>query len=84
MKKRASSKTLVWLIGLAIPSTFIFGGWATATAQDPLTPQESRGKQIYLRGTSASGKNILAYVGQGSVEVPGSAMACANCPITVS
>ncbi len=79
MKKRASSKTLVWLIGLAIPSTFIFGGWATATAQDPLTPQESRGKQIYLRGTSACGKNILAYVGQGSVEVPGSAMACANC-----
>lgn len=44
-----------------------------------LTPQETRGKQIYLRGTSASGKEIMAYLGEASLEVPGSAMTCAAC-----
>src|SRR5215217_689364 len=48
-------------------------------AQTPLTPQESRGKQIYLLGTTNSGKDILAYIGDSSLEVPGSTMACANC-----
>lgn len=52
---------------------------ASARAQQPLTAQESRGKQIYLHGTSPSGKDILAYVGDSALEVPGSVMACANC-----
>ncbi len=52
---------------------------STAQAQQPLTAQESRGKQIYLQGTSSSGKDILAYVGDSSLELPGSVMACANC-----
>jgi len=51
----------------------------TATAQIPLSPHESRGKEIYLLGTSKSGRNILAYIGDSSMEVPGSSMACANC-----
>lgn len=54
-------------------------GLITATAQSPLSPQESRGKQIYMLGTSKSGKDILAYIGDSSLEVPGSTMACANC-----
>src|SRR4026207_1561227 len=49
----------------------------SAVAQ--LTPQESRGKEIYLLGASKSGKDILAYIGDSSLEVPGSSMACANC-----
>lgn len=44
-----------------------------------LTPQEKRGKQIYVQGTSSSGREILAYLGEASIEVPGSTMACANC-----
>jgi ABC-type branched-subunit amino acid transport system substrate-binding protein len=44
-----------------------------------LTPEEKRGKQIYLRGTSASGREIMAYLGEASLEVPGSAMTCAGC-----
>lgn len=48
-------------------------------AQDSLALRQSRGKQIYLRGTTPSGKDILAYLGEASIEVPGSAMACANC-----
>lgn len=51
----------------------------SASAQTPLTPQESRGKEIYLLGTSKSGKDILAYIGDSSLEVPGSSMTCANC-----
>ena len=51
----------------------------SAAAQTPLSPQESRGKEIYLLGTSKSGKNILAYIGDESLEVPGSSMPCANC-----
>jgi ABC-type branched-subunit amino acid transport system substrate-binding protein len=52
---------------------------AIAQGQQPLTSQEIRGKQIYLQGTSPSGKDILAYVGDASLEVPGNVMACANC-----
>ena len=52
---------------------------ASATAQNPLSTQESRGKQIYMLGMSKSGKDILAYIGDSSLEVPGSTMACANC-----
>jgi len=44
-----------------------------------LTPQERRGKEIYLRGTSASGKEVMAYLGEASLEVPASTMTCAGC-----
>ena len=64
------------LAGFALLTLLLSG---SASAQTPLTPQESRGKEIYLLGTSKSGKNILAYFGDSSLEVPGSSMACANC-----
>lgn len=50
-----------------------------ATAQTSLSARESRGKQIYLRGTSPSGKEILAYVGESAMEAPASNFPCANC-----
>lgn len=56
----------------------VFAPWYESSAQT-LTPQESRGKEIYLLGTSKSGKDILAYIGDSSLEVPGNSMACANC-----
>jgi len=49
------------------------------SAHDSLAEQRSRGRQIYVQGTSRSGKDILAYVGEGSLEVPGSTMPCAGC-----
>src|SRR5215213_7306542 len=42
-----------------------------------LTPQERRGRAIYLRGESASGREIKALVGE--VDVPASTMTCAGC-----
>jgi ABC-type branched-subunit amino acid transport system substrate-binding protein len=72
-------KCLALVVFLLIP-IFLSGGILTgATPQETLSPQEKRGKQIYTQGTSASGKEILAYLGESSLEVPGSAMPCANC-----
>lgn len=42
-----------------------------------LTPQERRGKAIYLRGESSSGKEIKAIV--GDMDLPGSTLTCAGC-----
>ena len=67
-----------WLLLLAFAAAFGFAD-RKALAQNPLTPPEARGKQIYNRGTSASGKEIFAYIGDSSLEVPGGTMACANC-----
>ena len=51
----------------------------SSMAQEGLAARESRGKQIYVRGESPSGKEITAYIGDKSLEVPGSSMPCANC-----
>lgn len=77
--KRAGLQYLVLPAALAFSVALSCGVWSRTAAQDPSTPQPRRGKQIYLQGTSASGKEILAYVGDSSLEVPGSAMPCANC-----
>jgi ABC-type branched-subunit amino acid transport system substrate-binding protein len=64
------SLAIVLLLGLRF-STFCFAG--------PLTPEERRGKQIYLKTISPSGEEIKAFVGIASVEAPGAVMACVNC-----
>jgi ABC-type branched-subunit amino acid transport system substrate-binding protein len=79
MKRRVSFQSLDWLVILAFSLTLICNPRSTARAQNPLTPQERRGKQIYQQGTSPSGKDIRAYLGEASLEMPGSAMACTNC-----
>ncbi|HEU4386738.1 MAG TPA: ABC transporter substrate-binding protein, partial [Blastocatellia bacterium] len=44
-----------------------------------LSPAETRGKQIFLRGTSASGKEITALLGKEQMEVSASVLTCASC-----
>ena len=44
-----------------------------------LDAQETRGKQIYLQGTSARGSEIVAVLSEGTVELPASAMPCGSC-----
>jgi ABC-type branched-subunit amino acid transport system substrate-binding protein len=70
---------LTILAGLMMSLYLVKSASADAPLQDTLTPQERRGRQIYVQGTSPSGREILAYLGDASLEVPGSAMACANC-----
>jgi len=54
----------------------LLAGTAAATA---LSPQEQRGKQIYIHGTSAAGTAITAHVGTQAVALPASAIPCASC-----
>jgi ABC-type branched-subunit amino acid transport system substrate-binding protein len=64
---------------LALAPAAVGGGSVRASTQEPLTPSEGRGKQIYILGTSPTGNSIFAYISESSLEVPGNAMACANC-----
>jgi ABC-type branched-subunit amino acid transport system substrate-binding protein len=51
---------------------------ASSAAYGQLTPAERRGKEIYLRGESPSGKQITAML--GDIDVPASTMSCGGCP----
>jgi ABC-type branched-subunit amino acid transport system substrate-binding protein len=62
-----------WLVVLICVASTV------ATAQDSLAQKQSRGRQIYVQGTSRSGKQILAYVGDASFEAPASTLPCAGC-----
>jgi ABC-type branched-subunit amino acid transport system substrate-binding protein len=65
-------RSLVWLGLLA--ETIL-----AAPASGPLSPEELRGRQIYLRGTSASQKEIVALLDNGRTPVPATIMPCGNC-----
>jgi ABC-type branched-subunit amino acid transport system substrate-binding protein len=44
-----------------------------------LSPSERRGQQIYRSGVGSSVQGITAALGNSGIELPGSAIACANC-----
>ena len=44
-----------------------------------LTPQEARGKQLYLSGESPSGEPVTALMGDAGIEVPATALPCSSC-----
>jgi len=46
---------------------------AALLAAAPLTVEQQRGRQIYLEGSSPSGGEITAVMGEEGVEVPASA-----------
>ena len=48
-------------------------------AADPLTPEQQRGKQIYLNGSTSSGRAVTALIDKEAIEVPGAAAPCASC-----
>jgi hypothetical protein len=55
-------------------------GWgAVEAAGGPLTPAERRGKQIYLRGSGAEGREITAVLGDGATQVSAGILPCAQC-----
>jgi ABC-type branched-subunit amino acid transport system substrate-binding protein len=49
------------------------------SAAGPLTPEEQRGRQIFVEGTSPSGREITAVMGEEGIEVPASTVPCAGC-----
>jgi ABC-type branched-subunit amino acid transport system substrate-binding protein len=72
-----SRLTILILAAVALPPIF----WRTDAASSGarLTEREKRGKQIYLRGTSPSGRAMVATMGDAAVEVPASTLPCAGC-----
>ena len=67
------------MLFMAFLSLLVCGAFRTASTQDDASARARRGRQIYLRGTSPAGKEILTYIGDQSLEVPGASMPCANC-----
>jgi ABC-type branched-subunit amino acid transport system substrate-binding protein len=67
---------LTGLLGLA---SLLSPAEANTPTRARLTAQEKRGKEIYLRGTSLSSKEITATLSDGAVSVPGATMPCASC-----
>lgn len=54
--------------------------WLCATlAQVRLTEPERRGRQLYLRGESATGRPVTATLGDDSLALPASTLPCASC-----
>jgi ABC-type branched-subunit amino acid transport system substrate-binding protein len=63
------------VISLVVSCVWVFV--AQSTQKHLLTDSERRGKEIYLRGTSASGREIVARL--NDVDVPASSIPCAGC-----
>ena len=62
------------LLGAAALAIAMIGqALAQAPAPGQLTAQERRGKQIYLLGTSASGRPITAFLGDPPTEISATA-----------
>lgn len=49
-----------------------------AQGQDALSPEEKRGRQIYLKGESQGG-DIVAVLGSSDLDLPASSFPCSNC-----
>ena len=52
---------------------------ALLVAAGDLIPEEQRGRQIYLRGTTADGKDIVVLLDAGATPANGSVLSCASC-----
>lgn len=58
--------------------TTVFWGFVSAqNTPTPLTAAERRGKEIYLRGNSPSGREIMARIGE--LDLPASSFPCSGC-----
>jgi ABC-type branched-subunit amino acid transport system substrate-binding protein len=66
-------KTLLCLLCL-LAASFVINA---QSEHRPLTLEEKRGKALYLRGESASGREIIALVNE--IDVPASTLSCAGC-----
>src|ERR1044072_9164677 len=71
-------KTFLFALCLFVAASVLVLNRAQAQSERrPLTPEEKRGKALYLRGESSSGKEITAMLGE--IDVPASTLSCAGC-----
>ena len=64
---------------LLFAASLLAAGRVFAAPVSGLTPLEQHGKQVYVEGTSPSGKPIEALVGVEGFPLPASSMPCASC-----
>jgi ABC-type branched-subunit amino acid transport system substrate-binding protein len=62
---------------LFVVAAVIFCGLVAAQNPTPLTAAERRGKEIYQRGTTPSGREIVARLNE--IDVPASSLPCSGC-----
>ena len=63
-----------WSLGMTLLFGCIGDGWAGS-----LSPEEARGKRIFLEGRSEAGRVITARIGRGGTPMPGKTFPCASC-----
>src|SRR5215217_7536719 len=76
--KRNKIKSAIAIVALAVIAWFQSECRISAQTATGLSPEEKRGKQIYLKGEGEGGE-ITAVLGGADLELPGSSFACANC-----
>src|SRR5689334_18954066 len=67
------------VLAFALMAWLVYDNRAHAQSSTELTPQEKRGKQIYLKGEGDTSEEIKAILGTGDLELPASSFPCANC-----
>jgi len=77
LKLAACALALASLAASAFTASGAQGGGQGSAVPQPLTERERRGRAIYLRGESPSGREIKAAVGE--LDVPSSTVTCAGC-----
>ena len=78
--KSLSGKIRLILIAMSLAAMawLMTSSSVASQASRELTPQEQRGKQIYLKGESEGGE-ITAALGNGELELPAASFPCSNC-----
>jgi ABC-type branched-subunit amino acid transport system substrate-binding protein len=71
--------TLLILVCLAASMWLCATGASTQGSRAALSPQEKRGKQIYLKGEGGTGGEIVAGLGSGDLDLPATSFTCINC-----
>jgi ABC-type branched-subunit amino acid transport system substrate-binding protein len=81
MKAHTYKLKLVLIVAAALTITWFVAGRGRVAAQgkNELTPQEMRGKQIFLKGDGGQAGEITAFLGGDDNEMPAVAFTCANC-----
>jgi ABC-type branched-subunit amino acid transport system substrate-binding protein len=80
--KQTLRRVKLFLVMLAgVTAACLIGGARVGDAQGRrgLSPQEQRGRQIYLKGETSGGEEIKVRLGSDNLEVPAAAFACVNC-----
>lgn len=62
---------------LSVLGILLWGVGAAGAGE--LSPEALRGKEIYLTGTTSDGAEVTALMGDDQIEVPATALPCANC-----